>query len=265
MSNPKQIIVPDYLSPVVGYRAWEWNSMGLFSICNIPWEPGEANKAHCIMTRNGPGWISPSATFDHHSPSEECTCGLYAAKNLQHLDSLGYLKHRVIHGEVNLWGKIIEHRAGYRAEYAYPKNFVIPFRMIPVSDAERRFSSLTAFGVDIFIEFPKMVKEDRVSFQGNIPFWNKTDGFSEQGTRVVISRLQQITKQKTVQPIKVGDRIAICGWTHIGVIEEIVGDDIYIRFNSSQLLIAKRDYVTWCFQNNRWETDGINVVGRKRP
>jgi len=25
------------------------------------------------------------------------------------------------YGEVHLWGKIIEHQDGYRAEYAYPK------------------------------------------------------------------------------------------------------------------------------------------------
>jgi hypothetical protein len=54
----------------------------------------------------------------------ECTCGVYAAKNIEHLRQLGY-EGRGIRGEVHLWGTVVEHELGWRAQFAYPKSLVL--------------------------------------------------------------------------------------------------------------------------------------------
>jgi hypothetical protein len=43
----------------------------------------------------------------------DCTCGVYAAKNIEHLRQLGY-EGRGIRGEVHLWGTVVEHELGWR-------------------------------------------------------------------------------------------------------------------------------------------------------
>lgn len=75
-------------------------------------------------------------------PNRNCTCGIYAGKpswthqdlSLETLRSWAWLSprhyldldvehdlnERTIAGVVALWGKIVEHSLGYRAEYAYP-------------------------------------------------------------------------------------------------------------------------------------------------
>lgn len=59
-----------------------------------------------------------------HSPQDaphiKCTCGIYASKSLEHLHEYGYSRSRV-HGQASLWGTVVEHQHGWRAQYAYPK------------------------------------------------------------------------------------------------------------------------------------------------
>lgn len=54
----------------------------------------------------------------HHAPEPECTCGLYATKNVE--QCADQLMHGTVIGRVNLWGKVIPGEKGYRAEFAYP-------------------------------------------------------------------------------------------------------------------------------------------------
>lgn len=60
---------------------------------------------------------------------------------------------RGIHGEVYLWGNLVEHRMGWRAEFAYPKSLLLRPDVIPFTLAEidARLKILIAFGTDIFI------------------------------------------------------------------------------------------------------------------
>jgi hypothetical protein len=60
----------------------------------------------------------------HEAPQATCTCGIYADKSFDHLRDQGYLR-RGIGGEVYLWGKVIEHQSGWRAQFAYPKTLVL--------------------------------------------------------------------------------------------------------------------------------------------
>ena len=117
--------IPDYISPIVGYRVWTWNTMGLKSLCGERWHPDQSLAARCrASTVVGRG----KATDDvHDAPHENCTCGIYAVKTLHHFRSAGYERYG-IHGEVYLWGTVVEHELGYRAQFAYPKTFVRQIR-----------------------------------------------------------------------------------------------------------------------------------------
>jgi hypothetical protein len=77
---------------------------------------------HYITAWNG---ISPSSSASeptHEAPAAGCLCGIYAYKNAVQLD---HSDKPYAAGEVYLWGRIIEHETGYRAEFAYPKRLTI--------------------------------------------------------------------------------------------------------------------------------------------
>lgn len=66
-------------------------------------------------------------------PGQTCGCGLYAAKTLYHLLTLGYSSYDgdtgtfSVIGPVALWGKVIEGSLGWRAQKGYPQKLYIPF------------------------------------------------------------------------------------------------------------------------------------------
>src|SRR5438876_12096058 len=59
----------------------------------------------------------------HDTPQADCTCGVYATKSFDHLHRTGY-DLRGICGAVWLWGKVVEHKFGWRAQlllnFGYP-------------------------------------------------------------------------------------------------------------------------------------------------
>jgi hypothetical protein len=167
--------IPDYISPIVGYRTWQRDTLGLRSLNNEPWTPGQALEARCL---------SFSVIFGPDAPHERCTCGIYAAKNLEHLFDIGYMKRGDIHGEVFLWGKMCDHDLGYRAEYAYPKNIVLPPDKVPfkLCEVESRLESLIAYGVDIFIAAPPPdIAAPKTDIPHDIPLWTKAPGINQAG------------------------------------------------------------------------------------
>jgi len=150
--------IPDYISPIIGYRAWQFDGNNLRSLNGQPWSPGKALVGSCRR---------PSA--DHTVPRQDCSCGVYAFKasrraqgyclaasiaaySARGLGCLAYL-----HGEVTLWGTIVEHEDGWRAEFAYPQTIVISlqgFRTLsfapqsfPFEDVEGKLKPLTAYRV----------------------------------------------------------------------------------------------------------------------
>jgi hypothetical protein len=54
----------------------------------------------------------------HPSPSLECTCGLHGTHGV---DLLRRTRCPAVLGRVALWGRVIEHDHGYRAQFAYPQ------------------------------------------------------------------------------------------------------------------------------------------------
>jgi hypothetical protein len=101
------------LSPeiVEGWRAWsvveERGELRLSSLTRAdPWEPLQPFGARCSRR-------------DHDAPGRACACGVYAASRPEELAGLGRIAGAAI-GQVSLWGRVAQHRRGYRAATAYP-------------------------------------------------------------------------------------------------------------------------------------------------
>jgi hypothetical protein len=124
-------------SPIIAYRVWQvtlddGEPQNLRSLTyKIRWKPLRPMRAHCLYSMKP--LVQPTPVWHH--PDEQCpclrhTCGIYAMKDTENLESWGGTYDnpsllRVV-GRVSLWGKVLQHELGYRAEYAYPVSFVQP-------------------------------------------------------------------------------------------------------------------------------------------
>jgi hypothetical protein len=172
------VIIPDYIMPLVGYRTWRWDVTGLKSLNGEPWLPGRPLAAGCraAILRTIAG-LAKAVHSPHELPHAKCTCGVYAAKNLEHLRQIGY-ERRGIHGAVSLWGKLVEHKLGWRAQFAYPKSFFLSPNVIPfkLSEIGARLKTLIAFGADIFV----------LGDHESIRLWKEDSGFDAAGLDYLI-------------------------------------------------------------------------------
>jgi hypothetical protein len=229
--------VPDYISPIIGYRVWRWDDAGLRSLNGKPWSPCKPLAAKC-----GAG----KAHDAHEVPQTDCTCGVYAAKNLEHLRQFGY-EGRGIHGEVYLWGTVVEHELGWRAQFAYPKSLALPADLIPsdTKEMEARLGALAAYDTDIFI----------VGGGQSIPLCRKGSGFDAAGLDYLIGkRTQYYDRRQRDRTLKKGDRVAILG-RGIAVVEQVDERQVHaLLWNRSVLRIGRKEIV-WDERNMRWETD----------
>lgn len=66
----------------------------------------------------GPARASCARRRRHQVPGLDCTCGLYATHGH---DALRRSRDPAVLGTVAMWGRVVEHAAGFRAEYAYPQ------------------------------------------------------------------------------------------------------------------------------------------------
>ena len=102
------------IEPVIGWRTWSigWNGDGVHLASPIQaydWQPMQPNRARC------------RSHFGRQLPNLGCGCGLYAVSRLERLPtafgssfSIGAV------GSVAMWGRVVEHTAGYRGQLAYP-------------------------------------------------------------------------------------------------------------------------------------------------
>jgi hypothetical protein len=177
-------------------------------------------------------------------PHSNCTCGIYAAKNIEHLRQFGY-EGRGIHGEVYLWGTVVEHRLGWRAQFAYPKSLFLPPDAIPFTLAEidSRLKTLIAFGADIF-----MVGDHR-----SIAFWKSDSGFDAAGLDYIINaRQKHYLRQRAERILKRGDRVALLG-QGIAVAERVGDNEVVVILGKSLLGRIPRKDIVLCQHNSRWE------------
>ena len=112
--------------PIVGWR--QWNFMYPHFLANLGndtiYVPREKIEAHCEQYST-PGTLALRKDHsEQQAPHLICMCGIYAYKEKPRLlREIGKPNSglRLVYGEINLWGKVIEHEDGYRAQFGYPK------------------------------------------------------------------------------------------------------------------------------------------------
>jgi len=264
--------VPDtYIEPFTAYRAWNWTTEGVTSLNGVLWTPKVAFEATChyaadLCLMRAAAIGSVAAEFweskSHQVPGPDCTCGMYAGINMQHLIDIGYIQ-RGIHGEVSLWGRLYRHTLGWRAQYAYPKFFIVQANMVPFrfDEAQERLKALVEFDVDIWLQ-PE--REARVG-QEKIPLWIRDYGYCQQGISYLIEKRQNwYSGEKVVHTLAVGDRIAVFSDVNgggIGLVREINGDEMYYTMFSLNVVFHKKvKDVMWNDRNWRWETTTLGMM-----
>lgn len=227
---------------VVAHRVWRWDATGLNSLNGEQWLPDRAVEARCRVV--------PAArhvrVVDRPTevPDRNCTCGVYAAKNLGHLPQLGYAD-RGICGEVYLWGKVVEHALGWRAQFAYPKNLVLPLHLLPFTLVElnARLHALIAFGTDIFV-----LREGE-----SIRLWNNAAGYDAEGLDYIIKlRQKHYLRQQQDRTLKEGDRVALLG-RGIAVVEQADEKEAVVVLGKGEVLRIPIKDIVLSQRNLRWE------------
>jgi hypothetical protein len=235
--------IPDYISPIVGYRVWRWNAAGLKSLNSESWLAGKPVVADCRIAMSGTA--ARHAKEVHKLPQLDCTCGIYASKSLHHLRRTGYMQYGIV-GEVHLWGLVVEHTFGWRAQFAYPKTLLLPFEMLPfgMQRLDCWLKKLTEYGCDIFVR----QKHD------NVPLWCKNSGFEVTGLNLIMRRSKGWYAQRAQErQVKRGDRVAALDHG-IAVVEQVDADHINVKLGDRSVRRIRRMDIYWDEGNMRWET-----------
>jgi hypothetical protein len=187
---------------------------------------------------------------DHDAPKADCRCGVYASKSLDDLRSIRVWESGV-RGEAWLWGTVVEHERGWRAQFAYPRTLVLPADILPIAltEIQSRLESLVAYCCDIFIA------HDAES----IPLWRKDSGIDGAGLAFLMCRGKEwYGRHKQHRTIKTGDRVAILG-RGIGVVEQANDTHALVLLWNRTLLRISRKEIVWDKPNMRWEASGSGV------
>jgi hypothetical protein len=143
---------PDAIDPIRAWRVWlpSVEVDGSLMLCSFTeagggarWAAGDSLRASC-----------PSGK--HEAPRGECTCGIYAHKSWASASHQARGVAGAVVGEVQLWGRVIEHELGYRAQFARPCALWLPVvfaaqspRIEDVVDSLSRRSALDRYRVPV--------------------------------------------------------------------------------------------------------------------
>lgn len=127
--------VPDMIGEVVAWRAWivveprsrhprlrSANAAGRVGLEQAIWPTNRWLYAIC-----------PSGHSGDEVPASNCSCGLYAAKSLEHLLTYGYATLQgseagpTVIGEVGFAGRVIEGSQGWKAQRGRVVRLYLPF------------------------------------------------------------------------------------------------------------------------------------------
>ncbi|MBZ5655884.1 MAG: preprotein translocase subunit YajC [Acidobacteriia bacterium] len=245
--------VPDFISPVVGYRVWQWDATGLRSLNGEKWVAHQPLSAVCRAdVRGSIAGLSKATHNPAELPSFSCTCGVYAARTMDHLRQCGYRKLSV-HGEVFLWGTVVEHERGWRAQFAYPKTLFLAADAIPfsLSEINSRLTTLAEFGTDIFL----------LHDSERLVLWKHGSGFDAAGLDYLINRRKEhYVRRQQERTLKPGDRVAVLGHG-IAVVEQIDGKEVHVALGNRHVLRIARKEIVVNEQNNRWECEANKARG----
>jgi hypothetical protein len=113
---------------MTGYRVWrlDGDHVKIRSLTlNLVWPRGvmtaKCEREWWLRPHIGP-WGKPV----HEAPDRECECGIYSTQTLWDALLIGrieYPYHKIVVGEVEIWGRIVEHKKGYRSEFAQITRF----------------------------------------------------------------------------------------------------------------------------------------------
>ncbi len=124
--------VPLSVEPVLGWRVWRLErrddgSLTLLAVMRSDeWPAREAARARCHAHPGTP------------APSGSCSCGLYAATSPEALAaSQVFTGATSVVGAVAMWGTVVEHARGARAEISYPARLRLVVRAVPRRRARR--------------------------------------------------------------------------------------------------------------------------------
>jgi hypothetical protein len=118
--------VPVVVEPVVGWRIWNLSEDTAEDMAgprlwpagsggDLAWPPRRPVEARCTIPR----WLRTGGA--HEPPGLGCRCGIYAATSLD-----VFARERpawpppTVVGRVSLWGRVVDHDRGWRAQFAYP-------------------------------------------------------------------------------------------------------------------------------------------------
>lgn len=123
--------------PILAWRSWRLRTdpdtgavEPVLESCvyGDPWPQREAFSSFCP---------------DHDRPVPECGCGIYAVTTPEAaLEwarwAASALPHPIVLGQVQLWGRVLPHSTGYRAEHAYPYELeVLTGETVAAAEARR--------------------------------------------------------------------------------------------------------------------------------
>jgi len=247
------MIVPDIISPVVGYRVWQWDATGLRSLNGEKWFAHQPLSAVCRADacRSIAG-LSKASHNPAELPSFSCTCGVYAARTMEHLRQCGFRKLGV-HGEVYLWGTVVEHERGWRAQFAYPKVLFLAADAIPfsLSEINSRLTTLAEFGADIFL----------LHDSARLVLWKHDSGFDAAGLDYLIqARKEFYVRRQQERTLKEGDRVAVLDHG-IAVVEQVDGKEVHVVLGNRLVLRIARKKIVVNERNNRWECEATMAGG----
>jgi hypothetical protein len=124
------VSAPDYARALIGWRVWcvvrRGGDLRLASVIQDDvWPVATPFVARCRAHEPPANTLLLSAPASHRVPGAGCTCGIYAAR--EPAGAWTYLRgrdeaHTVarVIGRVMLWGRVVEHEDGWRAERACP-------------------------------------------------------------------------------------------------------------------------------------------------
>jgi hypothetical protein len=145
------------IEAIQGWRLWQvvpWersqHRLAAWSLADLVWPAHERCESTCLRVRE----------TGHLAPQPRCGCGLYAFRSRSLAEAALASEMRpgtVALGRVSLWGRVVEHGSGWRAQYGYP------YELLLIGDEPAVARELrAAYAVDVaWLDVPGMLRRVR--------------------------------------------------------------------------------------------------------